>query len=250
MNVALTLGRTGWGRYSGNNWRFNPRCDIFGRVFVGQEKWPFSAPQTLSYKCPPPPPPQQQQQQQIHIHKPQLRSCAREHRRLCEAHQYFDPINISDSTIFGELKSLLPKVLWPSSSGQKIRPHLSMSTRQRSWRKKRFRRSSSLGIPSMTPLYIHKKKDETSRYLKHVQYIYILYYIIYSIYISIWFFKHVFFLQFHFHTFKCPGFTFGFLGFCWVNPCNDQVTSSNPLSNPHLLRTVTGKETLTSARTT
>ena len=31
---------------------------------------------------------QQQQQQQIHIHKPQLRSCAREHRRLCEAHQY------------------------------------------------------------------------------------------------------------------------------------------------------------------
>ena len=27
MKVALTLGRTGWGRYSGNNWGFNPRCD-------------------------------------------------------------------------------------------------------------------------------------------------------------------------------------------------------------------------------
>ena len=30
MRVALTLGRTGWGRFSGNNSGFNARCDILG----------------------------------------------------------------------------------------------------------------------------------------------------------------------------------------------------------------------------
>ena len=40
MKVALT----GWGRYSGNNWGFNARCDIFGSGPCGAEKMIISCP--------------------------------------------------------------------------------------------------------------------------------------------------------------------------------------------------------------
>ncbi len=65
MKVALTLGRTGWGRYSGNNnWGFNARCDIFGSGPCGAEKMIISCPTGIYL------------------------SCARQHRRFCEAYQY------------------------------------------------------------------------------------------------------------------------------------------------------------------
>ena len=48
----------------------------WGRVFVGQENWPFPAPQKLSYKYPP----------TTFTHTPSMSlSCARQHRRICEA---------------------------------------------------------------------------------------------------------------------------------------------------------------------
>ena len=48
----------------------------WGRVFVGQENWPFPAPQKLSYKYPP----------TTFTHTVSMSlSCARQHRRFCEA---------------------------------------------------------------------------------------------------------------------------------------------------------------------
>ena len=44
MNVALTLGRTGWGRFSGNHSGFNARCDILGLGLCGAGKLTISCP--------------------------------------------------------------------------------------------------------------------------------------------------------------------------------------------------------------
>ena len=44
MKVALTLGRTGWGRYSGNNSGFFARCDILGPGVCGAENVIISCP--------------------------------------------------------------------------------------------------------------------------------------------------------------------------------------------------------------
>ena len=44
MRVALTLGRTGWRRFSGNDWGFNARCDILGSGLCGAEKMIISCP--------------------------------------------------------------------------------------------------------------------------------------------------------------------------------------------------------------